>query len=92
MCDEICVKKNDCNSIKIWKKDHSVYNLLLCYVLTMAEGSVCEIENQNGVVTLKPLPHTACTVNNRGVTEPCRLAQGKCKSQVLVYARVLGLL
>ncbi|MCJ8736934.1 hypothetical protein PDJAM_G00018000 [Pangasius djambal] len=42
----------------------------------MPEGSVCEIENQNGVVTLKPLPHTACTVNDREVTEPCRLAQG----------------
>ncbi|KAI5102287.1 stAR-related lipid transfer protein 9, partial [Silurus meridionalis] len=40
------------------------------------EGSVCEIENQNGVVTIKPLPHTTCTVNDREVTEPCRLAQG----------------
>lgn len=62
-----------------------MYNLLLCNVLVMPEGSVCEIENQNGVVTLKPLPHTACTVNDREVTEPCRLAQGKCKTQVLVY-------
>ncbi|MCI4382724.1 hypothetical protein PGIGA_G00018060 [Pangasianodon gigas] len=44
--------------------------------IVMPEGSVCEIENQNGVVTLKPLPHTACTVNDREVTEPCRLAQG----------------
>ncbi|XP_060790168.1 stAR-related lipid transfer protein 9 isoform X2 [Neoarius graeffei] len=44
--------------------------------IVMPEGSVCEIENQNGVVTLKPLPHTACMINDREVTEPCRLAQG----------------
>lgn len=43
----------------------------------MPEGSACEIENQNGVVTLKPLTHTACMVNSREVSEPCRLAQGK---------------
>ncbi|KAL6477894.1 hypothetical protein MHYP_G00137290 [Metynnis hypsauchen] len=40
------------------------------------EGSVCEIENQNGVVTLRPLPHSICMVNDREVTETCRLAQG----------------
>ncbi|KAI4873319.1 hypothetical protein NFI96_029067, partial [Prochilodus magdalenae] len=39
-------------------------------------GSVCEIENQNGVVTLRPLPNSVCTVNDRDITEPCRLAQG----------------
>ncbi|KAK3537826.1 hypothetical protein QTP70_019230 [Hemibagrus guttatus] len=44
--------------------------------IVMPEGSVCEIENQNGVVILKPRAHTACMVNNREVTEPCRLAQG----------------
>ncbi|XP_058254999.1 stAR-related lipid transfer protein 9 isoform X2 [Hemibagrus wyckioides] len=44
--------------------------------IVMPEGSVCEIENQNGVVILKPQAHTACMVNNREVTEPCRLAQG----------------
>ncbi|XP_053365592.1 stAR-related lipid transfer protein 9 [Clarias gariepinus] len=44
--------------------------------IVMPDGTVCEIENQNGVVSLKPLPHTACTVNGREVTEPCRLAQG----------------
>lgn len=53
-----------------------MYNLLLCNVLVVPEGFVCEIENQNGVVTLKPLPHTACMINDREVTEPCRLAQG----------------
>ncbi|GAA6108766.1 stAR-related lipid transfer protein 9 isoform X1 [Tachysurus ichikawai] len=44
--------------------------------IDIPEGSLCEIENQNGVVTLKPRAHTICMVNNRQVTEPCRLAQG----------------
>ncbi|XP_076835335.1 uncharacterized protein stard9 isoform X2 [Brachyhypopomus gauderio] len=44
--------------------------------IVLPEGSVCEIENQNGVVTLRPLLHSVCTVNSRDVTEPCRLAQG----------------
>ncbi|CAG13138.1 unnamed protein product, partial [Tetraodon nigroviridis] len=36
----------------------------------------CEIENRGGVVTLKPLPGCICLLNDREVTEPCRLAQG----------------
>ncbi|KAL4656167.1 stAR-related lipid transfer protein 9 [Arapaima gigas] len=36
----------------------------------------CEILNQSGLVTLKPVPGTVCTVNGREVTESCRLAQG----------------
>ena len=39
-------------------------------------GTSCEIENQCGVVTLRPLPGQVCIVNGREVTEPCRLAQG----------------
>ncbi|XP_036448794.1 stAR-related lipid transfer protein 9 isoform X2 [Colossoma macropomum] len=44
--------------------------------IVLSEGSACEIENQNGVVTLRPLPHSICMVNDREVTEACRLAQG----------------
>ncbi|KAK1793551.1 hypothetical protein P4O66_011925, partial [Electrophorus voltai] len=44
--------------------------------IVLPEGSACEIENQNGIVTLRPLPHSVCMVNSRDVTEPCRLAQG----------------
>ncbi|KAM3594490.1 uncharacterized protein V6R79_008933 [Siganus canaliculatus] len=41
------------------------------------QGSAsCEIENSGGVVTLKPLPGCICLLNDREVTEPCRLAQG----------------
>ncbi|XP_076013447.1 uncharacterized protein stard9 isoform X2 [Genypterus blacodes] len=41
------------------------------------QGSArCEIENQGGVVTLRPLPGCVCLVNEREVTELCRLAQG----------------
>ncbi|XP_029900373.1 stAR-related lipid transfer protein 9 isoform X2 [Myripristis murdjan] len=41
------------------------------------QGSAsCEIENQGGVVTLRPVPGCVCLVNDREVTEPCRLAQG----------------
>ncbi|XP_034050743.1 stAR-related lipid transfer protein 9 isoform X2 [Thalassophryne amazonica] len=36
----------------------------------------CEIENQEGVVTLRPVPGCVCLLNDREVTEPCRLAQG----------------
>ncbi|XP_057715501.1 stAR-related lipid transfer protein 9 isoform X2 [Corythoichthys intestinalis] len=36
----------------------------------------CEIHNDSGVVTLRPLPGCACLINDREVTEPCRLAQG----------------
>uniref|UniRef100_A0A3Q2CEV2 Kinesin motor domain-containing protein n=1 Tax=Cyprinodon variegatus TaxID=28743 RepID=A0A3Q2CEV2_CYPVA len=34
------------------------------------------IENHGGVVTLRPLPGCVCLLNDREVTEPCRLAQG----------------
>ncbi|XP_018519074.1 uncharacterized protein stard9 isoform X2 [Lates calcarifer] len=41
------------------------------------QGSAsCEIENRGGVVTLRPLPGCSCLLNDREVTEPCRLAQG----------------
>ncbi|TNN56523.1 StAR-related lipid transfer protein 9 [Liparis tanakae] len=41
------------------------------------QGSAsCEIENHGGVVTLRPLPGSVCLLNDREVTEPCRLAQG----------------
>ncbi|XP_068194414.1 uncharacterized protein stard9 isoform X2 [Antennarius striatus] len=36
----------------------------------------CEIENHGGVVTLRPLPGCVCLLNDREVTEACRLAQG----------------
>ncbi|XP_014871925.1 stAR-related lipid transfer protein 9 isoform X2 [Poecilia latipinna] len=39
-------------------------------------SSRCEIENHGGVVTLRPLPGCVCLLNDREVTEPCRLAQG----------------
>ncbi|KAG9268523.1 stAR-related lipid transfer protein 9 [Astyanax mexicanus] len=44
--------------------------------IVLPEGSMCEIENRNGVVTLRPLPYSVCVVNDRVVTENCRLAQG----------------
>ncbi|XP_034531253.1 stAR-related lipid transfer protein 9 isoform X2 [Notolabrus celidotus] len=41
------------------------------------QGSAsCEIENRGGVVTLRPLSGCVCLLNDREVTEPCRLAQG----------------
>ncbi|XP_070776842.1 uncharacterized protein stard9 [Enoplosus armatus] len=41
------------------------------------QGSAsCEIENHGGMVTLRPLPGCVCLLNDREVTEPCRLAQG----------------
>ncbi|KAM4542480.1 uncharacterized protein stard9 isoform 2-T2 [Odontesthes bonariensis] len=41
------------------------------------QGSAsCEIENHRGVVTLRPLPACVCLLNDREVTEACRLAQG----------------
>ncbi|XP_016892278.1 stAR-related lipid transfer protein 9 isoform X3 [Cynoglossus semilaevis] len=39
-------------------------------------GVCCEIENRGGVVTLRPLSGCSCLINDREVTEPCRLAQG----------------
>nr|XP_019953683.1 PREDICTED: stAR-related lipid transfer protein 9 isoform X1 [Paralichthys olivaceus] len=41
------------------------------------QGSAsCEIENRGGVVTLRPLSGCCCLLNDREITEPCRLAQG----------------
>lgn len=49
------------------------------YILSVVlQGSArCEIENHGGVVTLRPLPGCVCLLNEREVTEPCRLAQGQ---------------
>ncbi|CAB1335516.1 unnamed protein product [Coregonus sp. 'balchen'] len=44
--------------------------------IVLQGGATCEIENQSGVVTLRPLPGSVCMVKDREVTEPCRLAQG----------------
>ncbi|XP_071238834.1 stAR-related lipid transfer protein 9-like [Salvelinus alpinus] len=44
--------------------------------IVLQGGTTCEIENQSGVVTLRPLPGTVCMIKDREVTEPCRLAQG----------------
>ncbi|MEQ2207956.1 hypothetical protein XENOCAPTIV_021767, partial [Xenoophorus captivus] len=44
--------------------------------IVLQGSSRCEIENHGGVVTLRPLPGCACLLNDREVTEPCRLAQG----------------
>ncbi|XP_029349969.1 stAR-related lipid transfer protein 9 isoform X2 [Echeneis naucrates] len=44
--------------------------------IVLQGNSSCEIENSGGVVTLKPLPGCSCLLNDREVTEPCRLAQG----------------
>ncbi|XP_072220792.1 uncharacterized protein stard9 [Leuresthes tenuis] len=41
------------------------------------QGSAsCEIENHRGVVTVRPLAGCVCLLNDREVTEACRLAQG----------------
>ncbi|MBN3296135.1 STAR9 protein, partial [Amia calva] len=40
------------------------------------DRACCEIVNERGVVTLRPVPGNLCTINHREVTEPCRLAQG----------------
>ena len=52
------------------------YNL---FVVLQGDAS-CEIENHGGVVTLRPLPGCVCLLNDREVTEPCRLAQGQLLS------------
>ncbi|XP_024124133.1 stAR-related lipid transfer protein 9 isoform X1 [Oryzias melastigma] len=44
--------------------------------LVLQGGASCEIENHGGVVTLRPLAGCVCQLNDREVTEPCRLAQG----------------
>ncbi|MBN3311903.1 STAR9 protein, partial [Atractosteus spatula] len=40
------------------------------------DGVCCEIVNEGGVVTLRPVKGCVCVVNEREVTEPSRLAQG----------------
>uniref|UniRef100_A0A3Q3J684 Kinesin motor domain-containing protein n=1 Tax=Monopterus albus TaxID=43700 RepID=A0A3Q3J684_MONAL len=62
------------------------YHLRLLYITRVGiltgfyyflQGSAsCAIENHGGVVTLRPLPGCICLLNDREVTEPCRLAQG----------------
>ncbi|XP_069008807.1 uncharacterized protein stard9 isoform X2 [Embiotoca jacksoni] len=44
--------------------------------IVLQGNASCEIENHGGVVTLRPLPGCVCLLNDREVTEPCRLAQG----------------
>ncbi|KAK7904444.1 hypothetical protein WMY93_017051 [Mugilogobius chulae] len=44
--------------------------------IVLPADASCEIENRRGVVTLRPLPDCAVLLNDREVTEPCRLAQG----------------
>ncbi|KAG1972339.1 stAR-related lipid transfer protein [Pimephales promelas] len=44
--------------------------------IVLPEGSSCEIGNKSGVVTLKPVSGNICMVNDKEITEPCRLAQG----------------
>nr|XP_057911998.1 stAR-related lipid transfer protein 9 [Doryrhamphus excisus] len=44
--------------------------------IVLQGGSSCEVQNDGGVVTLRPLPGCVCLINDREVTEPCRLAQG----------------
>ncbi|XP_077418552.1 uncharacterized protein stard9 [Vanacampus margaritifer] len=44
--------------------------------IVLPGGAGCEIQNDGGVVTLRPLPGCACLLNDREITEPSRLAQG----------------
>ncbi|KAJ7990850.1 hypothetical protein DPEC_G00291190 [Dallia pectoralis] len=44
--------------------------------IVLQGGANCEIENESGVVTLRPLPGSICLVNDREVKEAYRLAQG----------------
>ncbi|XP_019746086.1 stAR-related lipid transfer protein 9 isoform X2 [Hippocampus comes] len=44
--------------------------------IVLPTGANCEIQNDGGVVTLRPLPGCTCLLNDREITEPCRLAQG----------------
>lgn len=44
--------------------------------IVLQSNANCEIENHRGVVTLRPLLGCVCLLNDREVTEPCRLAQG----------------
>lgn len=55
--------------------------MCFCTLFLVLQGSAsCEIENHGGVVTLRPLPGCVCLLNDREVTEPCRLAQGQFMS------------
>ncbi|KAJ0063085.1 hypothetical protein NL108_012034, partial [Boleophthalmus pectinirostris] len=58
--------------LKVQKTFHSLQNFL--FFLPADVG--CEIENRRGVVTLHPLPDCVVLLNDREVTESCRLAQG----------------
>ncbi|XP_030574023.1 stAR-related lipid transfer protein 9 isoform X2 [Archocentrus centrarchus] len=44
--------------------------------IVLQGSACCEIENRGGVVTLRPVPGCVSLLNDREVTEPCRLAQG----------------
>ncbi|XP_037096953.1 stAR-related lipid transfer protein 9 isoform X3 [Syngnathus acus] len=44
--------------------------------IVLSGGASCEIQNDGGVVTLRPLPGCVCLLNGREITEPNRLAQG----------------
>ncbi|XP_051941419.1 stAR-related lipid transfer protein 9 [Hippocampus zosterae] len=44
--------------------------------IVLPTAANCEILNDGGVVTLRPLPGCTCLLNDREITEPCRLAQG----------------
>ncbi|XP_030211975.1 uncharacterized protein stard9 isoform X2 [Gadus morhua] len=44
-------------------------------IVLQGDGS-CEIVNEGGVVTLQPMACSACLVDDREVSDPCRLAQG----------------
>ncbi|XP_047197507.1 stAR-related lipid transfer protein 9 isoform X2 [Hippoglossus stenolepis] len=44
--------------------------------IVLQASASCEIENRGGVVTLRPLSGCCCLLNDREITEPCRLAQG----------------
>lgn len=59
---------------------------LIVFLFLVLQGNAsCEIENRGGVVMLKPLPGCLCLLNDREVTEPCRLAQGQLSSDTLSF-------
>lgn len=64
---------------------HSLTDCVSAFSVLQGNAS-CEIENRSGVVTLKPLPGCICLLNDREVTEPCRLAQGQFSSDMLLSA------
>lgn len=67
--------------------DVAVLIVFLCFLFLVLQGNAsCEIENCGGVVKLKPLPGCPCLLNDREVTEPCRLAQGQFSSEALSFS------